>query len=168
MQIVSAEEVGFSSKRLGRVNRMAQGYVDEGKLAGAITLLARGGKTFHHESYGSADLESGAPMQSDSLIRIYSMSKPITSVALMMLYEDGLFHLDDPVSKYIPEIGDMKVYAGSNGSGIRLEEPDTPVTIRHLLTHTSLAGKPWTSLARCICSSTMPALLKSRWNAARS
>ena len=102
MQIVSAEEVGFSTQRLGRVDKMAQGYVDQGKLAGTITLLARGGKTFHHEAYGSADLESGVPMQPDSLIRIYSMSKPITSVALMMLYEDGLFHLDDPVSKFIP------------------------------------------------------------------
>ena len=137
MQIVSAEEVGFSSQRLSRVNKMAQGYVDQGKLAGAITLLARGGKTFHHESYGSADLESGAPMQPDSLIRIHSMTKPITSVALMMLYEEGLFHLDDPVSKYIPEIGEMKVYAGGNGSALRLEAPDTPVTIRHLLTHTA-------------------------------
>ncbi len=137
MQIVSAEEVGFSSQRLSRVDKMAQGYVDQGKLAGTITLLARGGKTFHQESYGFADLESGAPMQPDSLIRIYSMSKPITSVALMMLYEDGLFHLDDPVSKFIPEIGEMKVYAGGNGSGLRLEEQDTPVTIRHLLTHTA-------------------------------
>ena len=116
MQIFSAEEAGFSTQRLGRVDKMAQGYVDSGKLAGTITLLARGGKTFHHESYGFADLESGAPMQPDSLIRIYSMSKPITSVALMMLYEDGLFHLDDPVSKFIPEIGEMNVYAGINGS----------------------------------------------------
>ena len=138
MQIVSAEEVGFSSQRLGRVDQMAQGYVDGGKLAGAITLLARGGKTFHHESYGSADLDSGAPMHLDSLIRIYSMTKPITSVAAMMLWEEGRFQLDDPVSRYIPKLGRMKVYQeNGNGSGSASVEPDRPMTIRDLLTHTS-------------------------------
>ena len=137
MQIVSAEEVGFSTQRLGRVDKMAQGYVDQGKLAGTITLLARGGKTFHHESYGSADLESGAPMQLDSLIRIYSMTKPITSVAVMMLYEEGRFSLDDPVGRFIPELGRMKVYDGMGERGMKLVDQEKPITVRHLLTHTA-------------------------------
>ena len=137
MNVTSPEEVGFSSDRLGRINEMMQGYVDEGKLAGAVTMLAREGEVFHFEPYGLADIESGRQMEKDSIFRIYSMTKPITSVAVMMLYEEGHFSLDDPVGRFIPELGRMKVFDGMGEGGMKLVDQDEPITIRHLLTHTS-------------------------------
>jgi len=137
MNVVSPEEVGFSSDRLGRINKLMQGYVNEGKLAGAVTMLSREGEVFHFESHGLADIDRVLPMEKDSIFRIYSMTKPITSVAVMMLYEEGHFSLDDPVGKFIPELGGMKVYDGMGERGMRLVEQDKPITIRHLLTHTS-------------------------------
>ena len=134
---VTPESVGFSSERLGRVNRMMQAYVDGGKLAGALTLLARGGETFHFESYGVQDLESGVPVGRDTIFRLYSMTKPITSAAAMMLYEEGHFSLDDPVGKFIPEFSDTQVFDGMGETGMRLVKQERPITIRHLLTHTS-------------------------------
>ena len=103
LNIVSPESVGFSSDRLQRVNRFMQGYIDKGKLASGLTMLARGGEVFHFEPYGVLDLDGGAPVERDTIFRFYSMTKPITSVAVMMLYEDGRFSLDDPVGKFIPE-----------------------------------------------------------------
>ena len=134
---VSPESVGFSSQRLSRVNKMMQGYIDKGKLASGLTMLARHGDTFHFEPYGVLDLESGAPVERDTLFRIYSMTKPITSAAVMMLYEEGHFSLDDPVGKFIPELARMKVYDGMGETGMRLVDQKQPITIRHLLTHTS-------------------------------
>ncbi len=133
----SPESVGFSSQRLNRVNKMMQGYIDKGKLASGLTMLARHGETFHFEPYGVLDLESGVPVERDTLFRIYSMTKPITSAAVMMLYEEGHFSLDDPVGKFIPELASMKVYDGMGETGMRLVDQDRPITIRHLLTHTS-------------------------------
>ena len=135
--ISSPESVGFSSTRLKRVKRFMQGYIDKGKLASGVTMIARRGETFHFEPYGVLDLESGAPVEHDSLFRIYSMTKPITSVAVMMLYEEGRFALDDPVGKFIPELANLKVYDGMGERGMRLVDQQQPVTIRHLLTHTS-------------------------------
>ncbi len=137
MTTASPESVGFSSQRLTRVNDFAQSYIDEGKLAGAITMLARRNETFHFQPYGVLDLESGAPVQRDTLFRIYSMSKPITSAAVMMLYEEGRFSLDDPVGNFIPELAHLKVYDGMSETGMRLVDQRQPITIRHLLTHTS-------------------------------
>ena len=134
---VSPESVGFSSQRLSRVNKMMQGYIDDGKLASGLTMLARRGETFHFEPYGVLDLESGTPVERDTLFRIYSMTKPITSAAVMMLYEEGHFSLDDPVGKFIPELASMKVYDGMGETGMRLVDQQQPITIRHLLTHTS-------------------------------
>ena len=134
---VTPESVGFSSERLGRVNKMMQGYIDKGKLASGLTMLARHGETFHFEPYGVLDLESGVPVERDTLFRIYSMTKPITSAAVMMLYEEGHFSLDDPVGKFIPELASLKVYDGMGETGMRLADQQQPVTIRHLLTHTS-------------------------------
>ena len=134
---VSPESVGFSSQRLSRINKMMQGYIDDGKLASGLTMLARRGETFHFEPYGVLDLESGTPVERDTLFRIYSMSKPITSAAVMMLYEEGHFSLDDPVGKFIPELASLKVYDGMSETGIRLVEQQQPISIRHLLTHTS-------------------------------
>lgn len=133
----SPESVGFSSQRLGHVNKMMQGYIDDGKLASGLTMLARHGETFHFEPYGVLDLESGTPVERDTLFRIYSMTKPITSAAVMMLYEEGHFSLDDPVGKFIPELASMKVYDGMSETGMRLVDQQRPITIRHLLTHTS-------------------------------
>ena len=112
-------------------------YVDSGKLAGALTMLARGGEVFHLQPYGVMDLESGSPIENDTIFRLYSMTKPITSVATMMLYEEGHFSLEDPVSKFIPELADLKVYDGMGERGMKLVDQQRPITIRHLLTHTS-------------------------------
>lgn len=133
----SPEEVGFSSERLRRVNAWMEGYVSGGKLAGAITMLSRGGETFHFQPYGVSNIDHCAPIQQDTIFRIYSMTKPITSVATMMLYEEGHFSLDDPVGKFIPALARMKVYDGLGETGMRLVEQERSITIRHLLTHTA-------------------------------
>ncbi|MDE2685972.1 MAG: serine hydrolase [Chloroflexota bacterium] len=142
MNCVSPESVGFSSKRLNRVNERMHSYIDNGKLAGALTMLARRDEVFHFETYGVQDLESGVPVSSDTIFRLYSMTKPITSVAAMMLYEEGHFSLDDPVGKFIPDFANMQVFdgmgeTGMGETGMRLVAQDSPITIRHLLTHTS-------------------------------
>ena len=131
------ESVGFSSERLARLSGLMQRYIDEGKLAGALTILERSGETFYFEPYGVQDLESGVPVGHDTIFRLFSMTKPITSVAAMMLYEAGHFSLDDPVGKFIPAFANMKVFDGMGETGIRLVEQHRPITIRHLLTHTS-------------------------------
>jgi len=131
------EEVGLSSERLRRINKAMEGYVDENKLAGVITMVARRGKVAHFESFGMSDRGSKKPMEADTIFRIYSMSKPITSVAVMMLYEEGHFHLNDPVSKFIPEFKSVKVFVRKTESGVELAEPKREITIRDLLTHTS-------------------------------
>ena len=137
MNSVSPESVGFSSARLRRLSNLMQGYIDDGKLAGALTMLARRGEVFHLQTYGVQDLESRAPTERDTIFRLFSMTKPITSVAAMMLYEEGHFSLDDPVGKFIPDFAKMKVLDGMGETGICLADQDRPMTIRHLLTHTS-------------------------------
>lgn len=129
------DEVGLSAARLDRIKPFMQNYVDQGKLAGLITLIARRGKVIHFEKYGVMD--SGRPMQLDAIFRIASMTKPITSTAIMMLYEEGKFQLNDPVSKFIPGFKGVKVFSGSDENGVKLEEAKNPMTIRDLLTHTS-------------------------------
>jgi CubicO group peptidase (beta-lactamase class C family) len=131
------EEVGLSSARLGNVTRLVQGYVDSGKLPGALTLVARRGKVVHFETYGQADAETGRPMTADTIVRIYSMTKPIASVALMTLYEEGKFQLDDPVAKFIPEFRDLKVFAGGTADRYETRDPARAMTVRDLLMHTS-------------------------------
>src|SRR5215210_7266328 len=137
MNIVSPESQGFSSTRLGRINTVMQRYVDERKLAGMVTLVARRGQTVHFETCGMADIASGAPMRHDTLFRIYSMTKPITSAAVLMLFEEGRFQLSDPVAKYIPAFADVKVLDNSAGSGGRYIAPARAINIRDLLTHTA-------------------------------
>jgi CubicO group peptidase (beta-lactamase class C family) len=112
-------------------------YVDEGKLAGLITLVARRGQVVHLGRFGMMDLEAGKAMQMDTIFRIYSMTKPIASVASMMLYEEGLFLLSDPVSRFIPGFEEVKVYVDETESGLELADPEREMTIWHLLTHTS-------------------------------
>lgn len=137
MKAVQPEDVGFSSGRLERVNELMQGYVDSGKLAGIVTLLARHGEVFHYERFGQADIQSSKPMELDAIFRIHSMSKPITSVAVMMLYEQGFFGLDDPIAKFIPELDELEVCVGMGQTGPTITAQDSPITIRQLLTHTS-------------------------------
>ena len=133
METVAPEDVGFSSDRLARVSALTRRYVvDGGKLAGTVTMLARGGKTFHFEAAGTMDIESGKPMELDTIFRIYSMTKPIASAAVMMLHEESHFHLDDPVSTFIPELGDLQVCTGMGQTGPKLSRLDRPITVRHL------------------------------------
>ncbi len=135
------EEVGLSSERLTRIADALQRHIDAGHLAGAITLLARNGKVVHFETHGWADRESKRPMSRDTLFRMASTTKPVTSVAILMLLEEGKLRLTDPVSRFIPEFKDTKVAVAKPGSEeIELVPASRPVTIRDLLTHTSGLG----------------------------
>jgi CubicO group peptidase (beta-lactamase class C family) len=137
MDTVTPESQGFSPIRLARINTHMQRYVDEGKLSGIIAAIARRGQLVYREKYGKMDLEADKPMQFDTLFRIYSMSKPITSVAVMMLYEEGRFLLHDPVSRFIPGFKHTKVFARETESGFELADLEREITILDLLTHTS-------------------------------
>jgi len=131
------EEVGLCTERLKRINKVMQSYVDENKVAGLVTMVARRGKVVHFECFGVRDIEANKPMQPDTIFRIYSMSKPITSVAVMMLYEEGYFQLNDPVSKFIPEFKDVKVFVKKGKAGVEVSKSEREITIRDLLAHTS-------------------------------
>ncbi len=130
-------EVGFDPARLDRIDRHFRRYVDDGRLPGWLITVSRRGRLAHVSGYGSRDLEVGLPVETDTLWRIYSMTKPLTSVAAMMLYEEGAFELTDPVSALVPSFGDVRVYTG--GSDVKpVTVPATePVRIWHLLTHTA-------------------------------
>ncbi len=137
------EEVGLSSERLARIRPAMQRYVDKQLIPGAVTLVARHGKVVHVDAVGLRDVEAGNPMTNDTIFRIMSMTKPIVSVALMMLFEEGHFLLSDPVSKWIPEFANPMVaepVPADEFSGLspyRLVPADRPITIRHMLTHTT-------------------------------
>lgn len=135
--MIKPEDAGMSSNRLERIRPAVEKSISETKIAGAVTLLARGGEIVHHESFGLMDRESNRAMQNDTIFRIYSMTKPITCTALLMLYEQGLFQLIDPVMNYIPEFGKLNVYETNSKSKSKLIALKRPVTIRDLLTHTS-------------------------------
>lgn len=134
---VDPAEAGFDADRLERIDRHFARYVADGRLPGWLITISRHGKVVHTSWHGSRDLEAGLPVEPDTLWRIYSMTKPITSVAAMMLHEEGGFELTDPVSAFIPSFADARVYTG--GPDLRpLTVPATePVRIWHLLTHTS-------------------------------
>ncbi len=140
LPMAAPEQVGMSAERLQRIRSHMQEYVDEGKLAGITTLVARHGKVAHLESVGMAHAEADVAMNADTLVRIYSMTKPITSVAVMMLYEQGLLRLTAPVSEYIPEFADVRVFDAKDPAGA---EPDRAMTVRDLLSHTSGIGYGW-------------------------
>ncbi len=137
MNIVTPEEVGLSSTRLEHLRTTAQGYVDQGKLTGLITLVARYGKVAHLECYGMMDIEAEKPMQPDTIFRIYSMTKPIACFALLMLVEEGIIALNDPVTKFIPEFKELRVFVRTSGTGVELADVKREMTLWHLLTHTS-------------------------------
>ena len=123
---------GLSAERLARITDMTQRYVDEGKLAGVVTLVARDGRIVHFESVGQRGANDSRPLAKDALFRIYSMTKPITAVAAMMLYEEGKFQLSDPVTKFVPELADLNVLV--DGEEVPAKET---MTMLHLLTHTT-------------------------------
>ena len=137
LEQVAPEQVGMDSGRLDRLTAAMQGYVDDGLLSGVVTMASRGNKIVHYESVGYRDVEAQAPMTPDTIFRIYSMTKPVTGAALMILYEEGKFKLSDPVGKYIPELADLQVFAGVDDDGNMITEPaDHPMTIRELMSHT--------------------------------
>jgi CubicO group peptidase (beta-lactamase class C family) len=134
------EDVGLSRARLERLDTAARGFVERGEIAGAVVLLARRGRVAHFEAYGQMDRESGRAMRKDAIFRICSMSKPITSVAAMVLFDEGRFLLDDPVSKWLPEFKDTPVTVPAAKGAAKPRELvrlARPITIRDLLTHTS-------------------------------
>src|ERR1700730_17163605 len=132
------ELLRFSSERLERLHATMQQEVDQKQLAGIVTILARHGKVVEERTYGKKDIASGAPMTKDTIIRIFSMTKPVTGVAMMILYEEGKWRPSDPVSQYIPEFAHLKVFKGVDQSGnMILEDPVHPPTMRDLMTHTA-------------------------------
>ncbi|MBK9169435.1 MAG: beta-lactamase family protein [Bryobacterales bacterium] len=133
LPLAPPETLGFSPERLRRLDALMDQYTRDGKIAGAVTFIARHGKVAHFQTHGHRDLESKQPMTRDTLFRIASMSKAITSVAVMMLLEEGRVRLNDPVSRFIPSFEKTTVLTASGGS----EPAKRPITIRHLLTHTS-------------------------------
>lgn len=138
----SAEQVGMSKDRLNRIDAMCQEAVKAGEVPGIVALVARNGKIVFHEAYGMADNASNTKMKEDAIFRIASQTKAITSTAVMMLWEEGKFRLDDPISKYIPEFKDPKVLKNFKyaDASYTTEPADKEITIRHLLTHTSGIG----------------------------
>jgi len=128
---------GFDAQRLKRIDTHFARYVDEGRLPGWLAVVSRHGRIVHVSNGGQRDIEAGLPVEADTLWRIYSMTKPVTSVAAMMLAEEGLLELDDPIATWLPEFTEPRVYV--KGSAIKpLTEPATePIRVWHLLTHTA-------------------------------
>jgi CubicO group peptidase (beta-lactamase class C family) len=134
---VDPAEVGFDATRLDWIEGHFQDYVDDGRLAGWLVTVARDGKLVYVAEYGKRDIEAGLPVEHDTIWRIYSMTKPITSLAAMMLWEQGRFDLNDPVEAYIPSFRNGRVYAGGSANDIETKPVQQPVRIWHLLSHTS-------------------------------
>jgi CubicO group peptidase (beta-lactamase class C family) len=141
-EAVAPEQAGFSSQRLERLDDGLQRLVNEGKLAGMVTLLARRGKVAHFAATGVMDVASSRPIQRDAIFRIASMTKPITCTAVMMLFEEGRFLLDDPVAAFLPEFANTRVFLGETAQGMEVADLERPITIRHLLMHTAGLTSP--------------------------
>ena len=134
---IEPQDAGFDAHRLQRLDRHFARYVDDGRLPGWLILVTRRGQIVHLSTYGQRDVEAGLPVELDTLFRIYSMTKPVASVAAMMLYEEGAFELKDPVSRFVPSFEDMRVYRSGSALNPVTEPASEPVRIWHLLTHTS-------------------------------
>lgn len=149
------KSAGFSAERLRRIDTRLEDYVDRGEVAGVVGLIARHGKVVYHKSFGHRDAEAKEPMTNDVIFRIASMTKPIASVALMMLWEEGRFQLRDPVAKYLPEFAAMEVARpvapGDSARGPYTTAKATrPITIQHLLTHTAGLANPYRGITRSL------------------
>ncbi len=138
----SVEDVGMSEERLGRIDAMLEEAIEQDQIPGAVALVARNGRIVYHKAFGMADNEAGRAMQHDDIFRIASQTKAITSTAVMILWEEGKFRLDDPISKYIPEFKNAMIFESINeaDSSFTGRLATHPITIRHLLTHTSGIG----------------------------
>lgn len=132
------ETVGFSSARLTKVSEFIDREIIEGRLAGAVTMIARHGQIVHFESAGHYGLDDDRPLDTDTLFRIYSMTKPVTTVAAMILYEEGAFHLGEPVTKYLPELEGMSLLIDGHPVA-----PQNAMTIEQLMTHTAGLTNGW-------------------------
>jgi CubicO group peptidase (beta-lactamase class C family) len=134
LPVASPPEAGLSASKLNQAKEAVQALVDKKELAGAVIAVARHGKVVQLEAVGTMDAASGKPMKRDTIFRIYSMTKPVTTVAAMMLYEEGKLDLDAPVSKYLPELKGLRVDAGK---GEETVEANREMTVRDLMRHTS-------------------------------
>ncbi len=142
LTVASPESVGVSAERLARIDRMCQQAIDLGEVPGIAAMMVRNGKIVYHKAFGMADNASDRTLDKDDIFRIASQTKAITSTAVMMLWEEGLFRLDDPISKYIPAFEDVQVLTSFRYSDTSYtsEPAKTAITVRHLLTHTSGIG----------------------------
>src|SRR5260370_185917 len=131
----SAESEGMSAERLVRLNAGMKELIEQGRLAGSVNMVSRHGKVVAFDAVGKRDIAANAPMQKDSIFRIYSMSKPITGVAMMILFEEGKWQLNDPVAKYIPEFAKLKVHSTEANGNVVLKDQNHPVTMRELMSH---------------------------------
>ncbi len=131
------ESVGFAPGALNKMDEAMQGLIDQKHLAGIVTLVARKGKVVQHKAYGMQDIEKQLPMKTDTIARIYSMTKPVAGVAMMMLYEEGKWKPSDPIAKHIPEFANLKVFAGEKDGTPILEAPAHPPTMGELMSHTA-------------------------------
>ena len=136
-QTAAPQQVGISVEGLKRIDPVVQKFIDDQQLAGAITMVARRGKVVHFETYGMMNLEAQRPMQKDAIFRIYSMTKPVAAVAVLMLCQDGKLELEAPVSRYLPELSGMKVAADAEAEEASLIKADREMTVRDLMRHTS-------------------------------
>ncbi|HWW20335.1 MAG TPA: serine hydrolase domain-containing protein, partial [Steroidobacteraceae bacterium] len=135
LPMAKPEGVEMSSERLTELTKGMQQFVDQGRLAGVVTMVARHGKVVEFDAVGKRDIAANAPMQKDSIFRIYSMSKPITGVAMMILFEEGKWQLNDPISKYIPEFKDLKVWSQGPNGNVVMKTPAHAPTMRELMSH---------------------------------
>ena len=148
-EIASPESVGMSSAALNSATARLQKHIDDGEIAGVVAAVARDGKLVYQVALGKLDRERDAGMREDALFRIYSMSREITSVAALRLFEEGAFNFDDPVSKYLPEFSDQRVLLNSESTDLEATRPRVgEMTIAHLLTHTSGLGSRSSALYR--------------------
>ncbi|SEF32868.1 CubicO group peptidase, beta-lactamase class C family [Amycolatopsis pretoriensis] len=134
---VDPAEAGFDADRLSRIDAHFDRYVENGRLPGWLAVVSRHGRIVHVGSGGHSDVEAGTPVETDTLWRIFSMTKPITSVAAMMLAEEGLLELDDPISRWLPEFASPRVYVKGSALSPLTEPATTPIRVWHLLTHTA-------------------------------
>src|SRR5215469_6429546 len=137
LPLVSPEQVGLSAARLARISEWMKGWVDSGKLPGLLVAVMRRGELAFAETYGKADVERNKPLRPDTIYRFYSMTKPLTAVTILTLYEQGHFQLDDPISRYIPAFANNRVFAGISFGKISSTPAERDITFRDLLTHTS-------------------------------
>ena len=149
LSVASPESVGLSSERLADVTEALQAHVDAGDIAGVVAAVVRHGRLVYMEALGQADIEANRPMPEDALFRLYSMARSITSLGAMILWEEGAFQLDDPISRYLPQFADQRVFADASSPSMDRTKPRSgEITVEHLLLHTSGMGSRSSSIYR--------------------